>query len=224
MIAIISDVHGNYSALKSVLKRIDEIGCKKIISLGDVSGYYCMVNECIDEFRRRNIVNILGNHDSYVLGKRKCSRSTTVNICIEYQKKILSEENYTYLAASPELLDTDLFSARHGGWRDSLDEYIEKFDFSIAERYSCKIFFSGHTHIQTIQKKGKVTYFNPGSVGQPRDGDPRAGFALLADNEVNLFRVDYPIDEIVERMRSEGFEDRISDCLYKGTKIRSYRC
>ena len=69
-----------------------------------------------------------------------------------------------------------------------------------------------------------MTYFNPGSVGQPRDGDPRAGFALLADNEVNLFRVDYPIDEIVERMRSEGFEDRISDCLYKGTKIRSYRC
>jgi len=222
MIAIISDVHGNYPALQSVLRRIDELGCEKIISLGDVTGYYCMVNECIDEFRRRNIANILGNHDSYVLGKGKCPRSTTVNKCIEYQKKILSGENYAYLESSLDFLDTDLFSARHGGWRDPLDEYIERFDFSIAERYSCKFFCSGHNHIQTVQKKDNVIYFNPGSVGQPRDEDSRAGFALITNDGVELLRVEYPIDEIVEHMRAEGFEDRISECLYKGTKVRTY--
>ena len=52
VIAIISDVHGNYPALKAVLAEIDNIGCNRIISLGDVSGYYCMVNECIEEFRK----------------------------------------------------------------------------------------------------------------------------------------------------------------------------
>lgn len=222
MIAVISDVHGNYPALQAVLNKIDELGCEKIISLGDVAGYYCMVNECIDEFRKRNIVNILGNHDAYVLGKGQCPRSTTVNKCIEYQKRILTIENYAFLESSPLLIDNDLFSARHGGWNDPLDEYIEQFDFSITENYSCKIFCSGHNHIQTIQEKDNVTYFNPGSVGQPRDGDPRAGFALLTDNRAELFRVKYSIDEIFEHMRLEGFEDRISECLYKGIKVRTY--
>ena len=79
MIAIISDAHGNYPALKAVLSEIDKLNCGRIISLGDVSGYYCMVNECIDEFRRRNIVNLMGNHDYYVLGRVDCPRSYTVN-------------------------------------------------------------------------------------------------------------------------------------------------
>ena len=72
MIAIISDVHGNYPALQAVLKDIDSRNCKTIISLGDVTGYYCMINECIEEFRCRKIVNLMGNHDSYLLGKEQC--------------------------------------------------------------------------------------------------------------------------------------------------------
>ena len=89
MIAVISDVHGNYPALMAVLKKIDELGCKKIISLGDVSGYYCMINECIEEFRKRGITNILGNHDYYILGFGECPRSYTVNKITEYQRKII---------------------------------------------------------------------------------------------------------------------------------------
>ncbi len=64
MIAIISDVHGNYPALKAVLCEIDKMGCEHIISLGDVSGYYCMVNECINEFRKRNIINFFKKLDN----------------------------------------------------------------------------------------------------------------------------------------------------------------
>lgn len=222
MIAIISDVHGNYPALKSVLNKIDEIGCDSIISLGDVAGYYCMVNECIDEFRRRKVVNILGNHDSYIIGKGQCPRSATVNNCIDYQKKILTKENYSYLESSLQFLDNSCISARHGGWNDPLDEYINEFDFSISKKYLCKFFCSGHTHIQKIQQCGDITYFNPGSVGQPRDGNPKASFALICNNSVNLIRVEYPVDEIFERMQQEGFEDRISECLYKGTKVESY--
>ena len=223
MIAIISDIHGNYPALKAVLQEIDSMRIEKIISLGAVAGYYCMVNECIDELRRRNIINILGNHDSYLIGKGQCPRSMTVNKCIDYQKKIITKKNLKYLAKSVEKLDTNLFSARHGGWNDPLDEYISDFDFSIAENYFVHLFISGHIHVQKKQTDGINTYFNPGGVGQPRDNDPRAAFAIIDDNnEVHLHRVSYNIDEIANAMSKEGFESRLTDCLYKGTKIRTF--
>ena len=66
MIGVISDIHGNYPALQAVLKELDIEGCSQVISLGDVCGYYCMINECIDELRNRDIINIMGNHDKYI--------------------------------------------------------------------------------------------------------------------------------------------------------------
>lgn len=223
MIAIISDVHGNYPALKAVLKDIDSIGCERIISLGDVAGYYCMVNECIDEFRKRRIVNLMGNHDYYLLGFGKCPRSTTVNQCIEYQKRIISAENLEYLKLSPLFFDNDCFSARHGGWKDPIDEYIDDFDFSKVEGLGVSIYCSGHTHIQKIIEANGKIYFNPGSVGQPRDGNPNAAYALIDDDKVYLRRVAYNVDEIFYKMQEEGFDRRISDCLYHGEKVRTYK-
>ena len=221
MIAIISDVHGNYPALQAVLQEIDEMGCETIISLGDVAGYYCMINECIDEFRKRGIINLMGNHDSYLLGIGKCPRSMTANICIEYQKTKISKENLEFLRKSPSGLDNELFSARHGGWTDPIDEYISEFDFSVV--HEDKIYCSGHTHVQKIQKCGEKTYFNPGSVGQPRDGNPKAAFAIIDKGSVLLYRKEYTIDTIAQKMKEEGFEDRISDCLYSGNKISTYK-
>lgn len=220
MIAIISDVHGNYPALMAVLKAIDSIGCDRIISLGDVAGYYCMINECIEEFRRRNIVNLMGNHDFYLSGSGRCSRSQTVNQCIEYQKKAILEINLKYLEKCPMRYDDEIISARHGGWIDPIEEYINKFDFSIPK--DDRIYCSGHTHIQGLQKSGEMIYFNPGAVGQPRDGDARAAFAIIDNGEVNLYRVEYPIKDIALRMKKEGFEDRLTDCLYKGIKIQTF--
>lgn len=218
MIAIISDVHGNYPALKAVLKKIDALGCSKIISLGDVSGYYCMVNECIDEFRKRGIINILGNHDYYILGLGECPRSYTVNRITEYQRKIITKENLEFLSKSIPYLDYGNISARHGGWNDPLDEYVKKFDFESCSK-DIKIYCSGHSHIQLIDKKDDIVYFNPGSVGQPRDNDNRAAFAVIADNDVTLYRVEYNIDEITKRMKEAGFEERTYSCLYEGKKI-----
>lgn len=222
MIAIISDIHGNYPALSAVLQEIDKMKCSQILSLGDVCGYYCMVNECIEELRKRSVVNILGNHDSYILGYGACPRSTTVNDCIEYQKQNITSDNLEYVANSIELSDTEHFSARHGGWINPLDEYISTFDFNIAANYPCKLFCSGHTHIQNMQKQNEITYFNPGSVGQPRDGDPRSAFAVIDGDDVKLFRVKYDINSIAEKMKSTGFEERIYSCLYEGQRIKTY--
>ncbi len=224
MIAIISDIHGNFPALQAVLSEIDRIGCNTIFSLGDVAGYYCMINECIEELRNRGIINILGNHDTYLLGKGYCPRSVTANQCIEYQKSIISDENLRYLEESEMKMDNELLSVRHGGWTNPVDEYIEHFDFNIAKNFSAKIFASGHTHIQKLEKLDEIIYFNPGAVGQPRDNDPRAGFAIIDDNyNVQLCKIKYNIDKIVEVMRKVGFEDRIAECLYKGNKIRAYK-
>ncbi len=219
MIVIISDVHGNFPALCQVLKEIDKIGCKTIISLGDVSGYYCMVNECVDEFRRRNIINLLGNHDSYLLGMGKCPRSTTVNRCIDYQKNIITSENLDYLRKSQAFYDFNNISLRHGGWKDPIDEYVNSFDFEMAKNSNFKIFGSGHSHIQSLQQKDGIIYFNPGSVGQPRDNNPKAAFAIIDNNKVTLHRIEYDIDTIAKAMSKAGFEERTYDCLYYGTKI-----
>lgn len=220
MIAIISDVHGNYPALKAVLKEIDRLGCQQIISLGDVSGYYCMVNECIDEFRKRNIVNLLGNHDYYILGKADCPRSRTVNMITEYQRKIITPENMEYLSQCPIEYDTELFSARHGGWKDPIDEYISEFEYNDVIGFSQQLFCSGHTHIQHVERNNKVTYFNPGSVGQPRDYDCRAAYAIINDDEsVEFFRVEYDISFIAAKMSEAGFDERTYECLFRGTRI-----
>lgn len=222
MIAIISDVHGNYPALRAVLEEIDKRGCQKILSLGDVVGYYCMVNECIDEFRRRDIINLMGNHDSYLLGMGQCPRSMTVNKCIDYQKKAISSENLNYLKDSPLVFENSILSARHGGWNDPIDEYIDTFDFSRVASIEKHIFCSGHTHVQKIETCENKVYFNPGAVGQPRDGNPNAAYAIIENGKVYLFRTAYDIDEIVQKMKEEGFEERIADCLYYGTKVRTF--
>lgn len=220
MIAIISDVHGNYPALKAVLAEIDKLNCTRIISLGDVSGYYCMVNECIDEFRKRSIVNLMGNHDYYILGRGNCPRSYTVNRITEYQRKIITPENLEYLEESVLGIDDGFISARHGGWKDPIDEYIEVFDFRNAVGKSEKIFCSGHTHVQRMIKDKGTVYFNPGSVGQPRDYDSRAAFAIVNyDRTVELKRVEYDIDDTAKEMAKAGFEERIYSCLYSGERI-----
>ena len=93
MIALISDIHGNYTALREVLAKIDSMGIDEVYCLGDVVGYYTEVNECCDEMRRRNIKSVMGNHDWYMAANSFCPRSNSVNDCLKYQKQVISEVN-----------------------------------------------------------------------------------------------------------------------------------
>ncbi|MFW9882206.1 MAG: metallophosphoesterase family protein, partial [Candidatus Thorarchaeota archaeon] len=72
MIAIIADIHGNYPALKAVIEDIEKYNIDTIYSLGDVAGYYCMINECINLLRVKNVINIFGNHDLYIVNNKDC--------------------------------------------------------------------------------------------------------------------------------------------------------
>ena len=78
MIALISDIHGNYIALQEVLKKIDSMGIQEVYCLGDVVGYYSQVNECCDELRKRSISCVMGNHDWYMASGTDCERSKSV--------------------------------------------------------------------------------------------------------------------------------------------------
>ena len=220
MIGIISDVHGNYPALMAVLAKLEDAGCERIISLGDVSGYYCMVNECIQEFRKRGIVNIMGNHDSYIVNNGRCNRSRTVNECLDYQRKILKEENVKWLMQSVDYIKENDIWMVHGGWNDYVDEYVDDYSFLDNPNSEIKLYISGHTHVQKFVKGKYARYFNPGGVGQPRDHISTAAYALVDENRnVILERTEYDIHRIFFEMKKAGFDERVSSCLYQGVKI-----
>lgn len=220
MLGIISDIHGNYPALQAVLTKLDKLGCKDIISLGDVCGYYCMVNECINELKDRGITNILGNHDFYIVNNEKCGRSYSANLCLDYQRKILTKDNIEWLKKSVTYIRMDNMWLVHGGWHDYLDEYVTDFSFLDKENTGISIYISGHTHVQKRVDGEWAVYFNPGSVGQPRDYDSRAAYATINGmGEIKLERVEYDVECIDYAMKRAGFPKRISSCLYDGTKI-----
>jgi predicted phosphodiesterase len=217
MIALISDIHGNYAALKEVLARIDSLGVAEIYCLGDVVGYYSEINECCAELRQRNIRSVMGNHDWYMVSDGFCPRSNSVNDCLKYQRQIISAENLAWLRGLPVFLTAGELFMTHGGWGDPIDEYVTPSE-EYFSRVGGKYFASGHTHRQVACDFGEKRYCNPGSVGQPRDNDPRAAFATFDGDAFHLHRVDYDIGRVGELMEKAGFSDYYYDCLKTGAR------
>lgn len=206
MIALISDIHGNYEALKEVLKKIDFLGINEIYCLGDITGYYTQVNECCDELRKRDVKCILGNHDWYMISNTGCPRSKSANDCLNYQKTIITQENLEWLTVLPIFRKVGELALVHGGWNDPLEEYLYPSD-DYFEKYPNKYFASGHTHKQLVKQFGDKVYCNPGSVGQPRDKNYMSSFATFNGKKFELHRVDYNVDEVSELMAKAGFDE-----------------
>ncbi|MDI9408455.1 MAG: metallophosphoesterase family protein [Candidatus Pacebacteria bacterium] len=218
-LAIISDIHGNYEALKSVLAAIDGQGISDIYCAGDVVGFYSQVNECCDELRRRKVQTVMGNHDWYMASGGFCARGKAVNDCLRYLRTVIRPDNISWLRGLPVQLFFEQIQMVHGGWSDPIDEYLipsaEYFD-----RIEGRFFVSGHRHIQSVERFGDKLYCNPGSVGQPRDNDPRAAFAVFDGSEFTLHRVDYNMQPVFDLMDAAGFSDYYYRCLMNGTKIQ----
>lgn len=223
MIAVIADIHGNLPALEAVLRDIDMVGCEQIVSLGDVAGYYCMLNQCIALLRERNIPNVMGNHDEYILGGGGCPRSQSATRCLEFQAKYLTSENRHWLASSGGSLELGDVSMVHGGWQDPVDEYLYAINAEYFRLLPARYFFSGHTHVQVQARVGDKLYCNPGSVGQPRDGDYRAAYAIFDGHNVTLKRIPYDVSVIANEMKNNGFEPHYYENLFVGTRIGGAR-
>ncbi len=218
--AIISDVHSNLPALEAVLETIKKLKCQKIISLGDVVGYHCFHNECIQIFRRENIINLMGNHDMYLSQGTRCARSNSVNKILDFQSKTISSDNLNWLRSSPKVLYTSTASFLHGGRHDLVDEYISEPTEDYFAGITTQFFFSGHTHVQTLRQFTSLTYCNPGSVGQPRDGDSRASFAVFDGKNIELHKTYYDIDLVAQKMKDLNFTSYFYQGLYQGYGLR----
>lgn len=216
-IGIISDIHGNFEALKVVLRELDRMAVTRVICLGDVVGYYAQVNECCDELRVRNIPCVMGNHDWYMASGGACPRSRSVNECLDFLRKVITAENVAWLRSFPVQRWIDDLHVVHGGWSDPIDEYLKWSPTYFAGIPGTR-FASGHTHVQVLRSSSGKTYCNPGSVGQPRDNDPRAAFATY-DGEFTLHRAEYDPQPVFDLMRDAGF----SDYFYGGLKTGASR-
>lgn len=216
-IGVISDIHGNFEALSAVLQQLDNAQMDKVYCLGDVVGYYSQVNECCNELRSRGISSLMGNHDWYMAGGGFCTRSKSVNDCIEYQRKIITQENLLWVKSFSFFRELGDIKMVHGGWADPVDEYLNPTEqyFSQVEG---KFFFSGHTHIQSLNFFSEKIHCNPGSVGQPRDNDPRAAFAIYDNGIISLRRVEYDIEKVFFLMDKAGFNDYYYGGLKTGAK------
>jgi len=218
MIAVISDIHGNLPALRAVMQQIDGLGCEEVLCLGDVVGYYAQPGECIDVLRQRNISNILGNHDHYIVSGEGCPRSRLVSEITEYQRGIISAEQVAWLSGSHSYIRQGRTCFIHGGWQDPVDQYLYEISEDIFPDET-DVFFAGHTHVQALVDLENKRFCNPGSVGQPRDGDARSAFATYSEGAVTLHRVAYDIDETAFHMRKAGFPERCYENLYLGAQI-----
>lgn len=228
-IAFISDIHGNYPALKAVLEDIARQGIFQIYCLGDLVGYYCQINEVIDEIRKKCIATCIGNHDFAMINNNGViARSKTCTNMLTSQLRFITGENYNYLKHLPTRLEINQNDFRllcvHGGLIDNVDEYTnstiinDDYVKSIEGQYDYLL--TAHTHIPSKKKLKTIQYCNIGSVGQPRNGDSRASYATITSNGLlELHKVEYDIDSIVDAMRKQGYPNYISEILYRGEKI-----
>ena len=154
------------------------LGCSQIISLGDVVGYYAQPGEFIDLLSAHSAINIMGNHDNYLVSGTNCPRPRLISEIVDYQQQIVSPAQIGWLSRSLSILiEGDNYFA-HGSWHDPFDEYLYEISPSHIPT-GAKNLMTGHTHVQVLFELGDQRYCNPGSVGQPRDGDPERRLHLL---------------------------------------------
>lgn len=218
MLGLISDIHANLAALEAVLDDAKARGVSEFVCLGDVVGYNGQPEECVQLLKSRGIRNILGNHDSYIVSGKNCERSKVVAGIIDIHREDLSQDSLNWLSHSLDSIADGGTLMVHGGPNDYVDEYLYKVD---RETFPTDItrLFAGHTHVQCKLDFGTHVFCNPGSVGQPRDGDPRAAYAIVTADKIALHRVPYDVDITVRAMQDRGYEEFLYKGLYGGTQI-----
>ncbi|ADD08882.1 metallophosphoesterase [Candidatus Aciduliprofundum boonei] len=221
MLAIISDIHGNLPALKVVLERIEDADI--ILCAGDLVGYNPWPNEVIWEIRKRKIPCIRGNHDRAVIYDSYFRFNPYAATAASWTRNKLTKENMEYLYSLKDHLILDIEGKRialHHGAPFDEDRYIypDEATGELLEYDNADLLILGHTHVPFVNVFERGVIINPGSVGQPRDGDPRASYALvdLKNKKYEIKRVEYPIDEVYNKIIEEGLPTFLGERLYIG--------
>lgn len=217
--AVIADIHSNMPALERVF---EELKGMKIFCLGDLVGYNPFPNEVIELMWDMKIPSIMGNHDNAVVTGDTSRFNPPAARAIEWTIDALTDDNKEYLRGLPILHDDD-FYAVHGSPRNPLEEYVfPDYPLEVLSGFfdytENTIMALGHTHIPFQTRLDEKIVFNPGSIGQPRDMDPRASYAIFDSHEkkVEIARVDYDIETVSSAIKEANLPRPLADRLHTG--------
>lgn len=230
LIAFISDIHGNYDALEAVLAEIDRGTPDETICVGDIVGYGAEPARCIAELRDRNIPSVAGNHDFAVAGTASTEFFNPDAVAsVLWTRVVISGQDVQYLRDLPLTIERDLFVATHGALANP-DAFA--YVLSVADLRACfdllahPVAFFGHSHVpiaflaqdgnlssakssEILISQDTRTLLNVGSVGQPRDSNPLAAYALY-DTETRtacIHRVAYDVKAAMKKILAAGLPD-----------------
>jgi putative phosphoesterase len=216
-IGVIADVHGNRVALDAVIEDMPQVD--GLLCAGDVVGYNPWPGACVDAVREREIPTVMGNHDRAVATGTSFSFNSMAGAGVAYAREQLDDGQLEWLAELPD--ERTVFDGRMKivhGHPDDPDRYTYPDMFDADMLGDEDVLVLGHTHVQHHESYDEGIVLNPGSVGQPRDGDPRAAYAIVDLEAMNVteHRVEYDI-EVVERAVGEaGLPEKIGSRLRKG--------
>lgn len=233
-IAIISDIHANLEALTRALTIIDERKPDEIICLGDVVGYGPDPNECIDLIRERSKVVLMGNHDYAVTHIEATENFNPVaKEAVIWTRDKITVDNLNFLSLLPYTYKLDDVYFVHSTplepeewhyvftWNDAMSQF---------DHFEEKICFIGHSHVPQIYYNDASTtmsfslskeakyLINVGSIGQPRDGNPRLSFGIFDTEkwQYQPFRSEYEMEATAQKIRERGLPPFLADRLLKG--------
>ena len=243
--ALLSDIHANLPALNAVLADIDQQAhIDATYHLGDLTGYAPWPNEVVALLRERGITGIAGNYDSTVATDYKhcgCHADSPrdeelSHLSYEWTRAYVTAETKRYLAGLPFRIDIRAYGGHisgptitlvHGNQtlntvyitEDRPDSFLEKMARDVGARAGDLICF-GHTHKPWQRDVNGIRFVNTGSVGRPRDGDPRACYVMLtmegSEARVEFVRVTYDINDAVQAIRMSGLPVEFGEVLKSG--------
>ncbi len=224
-VALIADLHSNLPALDAVLNDIPS-KTDAIVCLGDIIGYSAWPAECVERVRDSCDIVIQGNHDRDVQEDEWEEYNHQARAGLEYAQSQLNREQISWLAelpASTHAFDEQLFVVH--SHPENVDRYVKKGMFPSVSTYmhdATQVLALGHNHLQAAVNMSRFDrhgwVLNPGSAGQPRDGNPAAAYALvdLEQPLVELHRVEYPIAEVEQAHEDVGLPEDTATRLRNG--------
>ena len=226
-VAFISDVHSNLEALEAVL---DEVGKLEVFCAGDIVGYGASPNEVVGLLRAVRATCVRGNHDQAAIDGDVGEFNPRAAVAAAWTARQLTPESREFLESLPQTASKEIGGKRvfmaHGSPEDPMWEYVlpsthsDLFEYYLQKTHS-QVIALGHTHLafEWRSDDGGVV-FNPGSVGQPRDRDPRAKFAILTIGEgtveVELRQVEYEVERAAKKILESGLPSSLASQLLSG--------
>lgn len=217
LVGVLSDLHGNRPAFEAVLADMPDVDA--MVCAGDLVGYNPWPGDAVDAVREREIPTVMGNHDRAVVTDTSFAFNSMAGAGVRYAREHLTDDQVAWLRELPaERTALDGRVDLVHGHPDDPDRYTYPDLFSPDLLGEGDALVMGHTHVQGHEVYDEGVVMNPGSVGQPRDGDPRAAYALLDLDAlaVEERRVAYDVDAVVEAVEAAGLPPEIGTRLRKG--------